>query len=299
MCESTASNRLVRSEKAGKHPMSESNNIRHSKTFSFHCAALCSVVFLPLLLFPAGGSAAQNAGPLPGATPSDQPSTTPRPAAQVAGKPNLAGTWKLNADLSDNPMQKMRQAQQDSGDQGGGGRRGGWGGGGGGMGGGGGNGGGGWGGGNGGQNGGQNGGGPPNDGDQQGGGGGRRGGGMRGMAQLVIEQTPTSTKVSDTSGRVLALYLAPSEQGSPQSSATNSSNNDANAGPPTPVAEWQDNKLVSTQSMRNGGATTRTYELSPDNKQLIVTTKVENKRFKEPVTFRQVYDPVYASTGGY
>jgi hypothetical protein len=122
---------------------------------------------------------------------------------------------------------------------------------------------------------------------------------MRGMDQLVIEQTPTSAKVSDTSGRVLALYLAPSEQGSAQSSATNSSNSDANSGPPTPVAQWQDNKLVATQSMRNGGATTRTYELSPDKKQLIVTTKVENKRFKEPVTFRQVYDPVYASTGGY
>jgi hypothetical protein len=298
MYETAASNRLVHSEKAGKHPMSESINIHHLKAVTFKRPALCTAVFLPLLLFPAGRVAAQSAGPLPGATPSDQPSTTGRPAAQVAGKPNLAGTWKLNADLSDNPMQKMRQAQQDSGDQGGGGRRGGYGGGGGGMGGGGGNGGGGWGGGNGGQNGGQNGGGPPNDGDQQGGGGGRRGGG-RGMAQLVIEQTPTSAKVSDTSGRVLALYLAPSEQGSAHSSATNSSNDDANAGPPTPVAQWQDNKLVATQSMRNGGATTRTYELSPDNKQLIVTTKVENKRFKEPVTFRQVYDPVYASTGGY
>jgi hypothetical protein len=294
MYETGASNRLVHSEKAGKHPMSTSINIRHLKTFTIKRKTLCAAAFFPLLLFPAGRAAAQNAGPLPGATPSDQPSTTARPAAQVAGKPNLAGTWKLNADLSDNPMQKMRQAQQDSGGQGGGGRRGGYGGGG--MGGGGGNGGGGWGG----QNGGENGGGPPNggDGDQQGG-GGRRGGGMRGMAQLVIEQTPTSTKVSDESGRVLGLYPAPSEQGSAQSSATNSSNNDANAGPPTPVAQWQDNKLVSTQSMRNGGATTRTYELSPDNKQLIVTTKVENKRFKEPVTFRQVYDPVYASTGGY
>ena len=299
MYETAASNRLVHSEKAGKHPMSESKNNHHSKAFTFKGSALCAAAFLPLLLLPAARAAAQNAGPLPGATPSDQPSTTARPAAQVAGKPNLAGTWKLNADLSDNPMQKMRQAQQDSGDQGGGGRRGRFGGGG--MGGGGGNGGGGWGGGNGGQNGGENGGGPPNggDGDQQGGGGGRRGGGMRGMAQLVIEQTPTSAKVSDGSGRVLALYLAPYEQGSAQTSATNSSNNDANPGPPTPVAQWQDNKLVSTQSMRNGGATTRTYELSPDSKQLIVTTKVENKRFKEPVTFRQVYDPVYASTGGY
>ena len=153
-------------------------------------------------------------------------------------------------------------------------------------------GGGGWGGGNGGQNGGgqQNG----DDGNQQGG-GGRRQGGMRGMGQLVIEQTPTSTKVSDASGRVLALYLASPEQSSSQSSPADSSNSGANT---PPVAQWQDNKLVSTQQMRNGAAVTRTYEMSPDNKQLIVTTKAENKRLKEPVTFRQVYDPVYASTGG-
>jgi hypothetical protein len=157
-------------------------------------------------------------------------------------------------------------------------------------------GGGGWGGGNGGQNGGgqQNGdeqGGPQ--GDQQGG-GGRRQGGMRGMAQLVIEQTPTSTKVSDASGRVLAVYSASADQEGSQSSESSANN----GGPAPAVAQWQDNKLVATQQMRNGGTTTRTYELSPDNKQLIVTTKVENKRFKEPVTFRQVYDTVYVSTGG-
>jgi hypothetical protein len=128
---------------------------------------------------------------------------------------------------------------------------------------------------------------------------------MMGMTQLVIEQTPTSTKVSDLSGRVVALYVAASEQGGAQSSPTptNSStspNNDgsANAGAPIPVAQWQDNKLIATQPMRNGGTATRTYEISGDNQQLVVTTKMENKRLKQPVTFRQVYDPVYASTGG-
>ena len=118
---------------------------------------------------------------------------------------------------------------------------------------------------------------------------------MRGMAQLVIEQTPTSTRVSDASGRVLALYLASTEKTSSRPSSADSSNDGAST---PPVAQWQDNKLVSTQQMRNGGAVTRTYEMSPDNKQLIVTTKAENKRLKEPVTFRQVYDPVYANTGG-
>jgi len=278
--------------------ISKTKKINHSDRMAFERSGLCAAaLFLLLTLFPVGKAAAQDtSGPLPGATPSDQPSAAPaRSTAPVAGKQNLAGTWRLNADQSDNPMQKMREAQQESGDQGAGGRRGGWGGGGN-AGGGGGMGGGGWGRGNGGQNG----GGPPNggDGDQQGeqqGGAGRRQGGMRGMSQLVIEQTPTSARVSDPSGRVLALYLASPEQGASQSSSANSSNSDANT---PPVAQWQDSKLVATQQMRNGGTTTRTYELSPDNKQLIVTTKLENKRFKEPVTFRQVYDPVYVSTGG-
>jgi hypothetical protein len=53
---------------------------------------------------------------------------------------------------------------------------------------------------------------------------------------------------------------------------------------------------VSTVSMPNG-TTTRSYEMSPDNKQLVVTTTIENKRLKNPVTIKQVYDPVLANTG--
>ena len=37
--------------------------------------------------------------------------------------------------------------------------------------------------------------------------------------------------------------------------------------------------------------TTRTYELSSDGSQLNVTTKLEGKQFKKPVTFLLVYDP--------
>jgi hypothetical protein len=49
--------------------------------------------------------------------------------------------------------------------------------------------------------------------------------------------------------------------------------------------------------MPNGGTTTRSYEMS-DHQQLIVTTRIDNQRFKEPVTIRQVYDPVTVRTGG-
>ena len=239
-------------------------------------ALVCAAIFL-LTLLPQGRATAQSAaGPQPAATPSDQPAQAPAARSNAsAAKPNLAGTWKLNADQSDNPMEKMREAQQQSGEQPGG-RRGGFGGGGGGFGGGGGNGGGGFGGG-------QN-------GNGRQGGGGRRGG-MQAMAQLVIEQTPTSAKVTESSGRVIALY-----QANPESNGSQSASANPDADPP--VAQWQDNKLVTTVQMPNGGTTTRSFEMSPDNKQLIVTTKIDIKRFKEPVNIRQVYDPVAVSTGG-
>lgn len=112
------------------------------------------------------------------------------------------------------------------------------------------------------------------------------------MTQLVVEQTPTSVKVTESSnGRVIALYQANSEQNNSQASANSGANE------PTP-AQWQDNKLVTTIQMPNGGATTRSFEISPDAKQLIVTTKIETRRLKEPITVRQVYDPVTVSTGG-
>jgi len=46
---------------------------------------------------------------------------------------------------------------------------------------------------------------------------------------------------------------------------------------------------------RRQGSTTRTYELSPDGAQLYVTTKIDNPRFQNPVTFRLVYDPVQST----
>ena len=235
--------------------MSRMTSNHHSNRVTFKRASLCVAAFLLLTLLPLEGRLPKTRRVLcrePRRLTSQR--RTAQSSSQVAGKPNLAGTWKLNADQSDNPMQKMRQAQQDSGDQGGGGgRRGGGYGGGGGMGG-------------------------------RGGGGGAakmaadrmpateinravkraasragvagaRAEGMRGMATLVIEQTPTSAKVSDTLRPSAGALFGIPGKGSPASSA-----NSANDGrePAPAVAQWQDNKLVATQQMRNGGTTTRT-----------------------------------------
>ncbi|MGC1830648.1 MAG: hypothetical protein WA663_09605 [Candidatus Acidiferrales bacterium] len=250
-----------------------------------------------LFLLPAGRASAQSgtAGPMPAATSSDQtaPASQPtgQPVAQAAGaRPNLAGTWALNKDQSDDPRQKMREAM--AGGEGGQGEgHGGWGGGGNGGGGGG------WGGGG-------NGGGGGYGGGGYGGNGGGRGRGqgegmLNELSQLTIEQTNTSAKVTGSSGRVLALYSASSAatpastQGGSSTSSSSSGGEDDYA---PPAAQWQGSQLVAVAE-RHGGTNTQTYELSPDGKQLFVTTKMESERFTQPVVFRLVYDPVKSSGG--
>lgn len=191
-----------------------------------------------LILFAAAGVAvpqlatAQNAaaGPQSGAEPTDQPNQAAK--ASEAKTPNLAGTWKLNQDQSDNPREKIQEAGGFGGRGGGMGRR-------------------------------------------RGGGGG---GMMGGMSQLKIEQGGSSIKVTNADGREIAQY-----------SGANSASDTA------PAAEWHGAQLVSTMQGRRGGTTTRTFELSPDGKQLYVTTKIENPRLQEPVSIRFVYDPAKAS----
>ena len=124
------------------------------------------------------------------------------------------------------------------------------------------------------------------------------------LSQLTIEQTNTSAKVTGSSGRVLALYsansaasLASTQEGSStasSSSGSGSSGGDDDYAPP--AAQWQGSQLVAVAERRRG-TNTQTYELSPDGKQLFVTTKMESQRFTEPVVFRLVYDPVKSSGG--
>lgn len=181
--------------------------------------------------------------------------------SQSTAKPNFAGQWTLNKDQSDDPREKMQQAMANSGEGGGGGR---------GFGAGGGSG-------------------------RRGGGGGGRGPGMfNDLSQLTIEQSENSVKVTGASGRILAAYPAAQETSKPSSN----SNTEGEAREYTPpVAKWQGSQLVTSTERPRGGSTTRTYELSSDGKQLIVTTKMQNPRFSQPVTIRFVYDPAKANTG--
>jgi len=206
------------------------------------------------LILPAQAARAQSSGSsAPSPATQSQDTSTQSPATSTA-KPNLAGTWKLNQDKSDDPRQKMREAMNangSNGSEGGGGgmMRGG-----------------------------------------QGRRSGRGGGGMMAeFSQLTIDQTDKGVKVAGSTGRVIATSEPPSKD-----DQNAQDNNGGRMRFPPAEAKWQGNQLVATSQGFGGGTTTRTFELSPDGKELYVTTKIENQRFNQPVTYRQVYDPAKA-----
>lgn len=178
--------------------------------------------------------------------------SAPQPFTSASVQPNLAGTWNLNKDQSDDPRQKMQEAMGNSGGSyGQGGPGGGW----------------------------------------QGRHGRRGGGMMQEMNELTVVQSNSSVKITGESGRLLAQTSDSASQS--QSSAQGSPENGPRFAPP--VAQWQGRQLVSVMESR-GGKTTRTYELSANGNQLIVTTKIESERFQNPVIIRQVYDPAKAGS---
>ena len=240
-----------------------SNRLAQSGFIRWASAVPATLLVVGVVLIPRANGQAR--GPITPDPSSPPQQTAPQsPAASAAKAANMAGTWKLNVEQSDDAREKMREAMgsgQTRGRQG----RGGWGGNG--------------------QGGPANGGGW-NGGQQQ---GGRRGSGgfmdADDFSQLGIEQSDSSAKVTGATGRVLALYSA----NSTGADSTSNSSGDSNV-PPTARMEGQ--QLIVQQQMGRGGKSTRTYELSPDRTQLFVTTRMENPRFSEPVVIRLVYDPV-------
>jgi hypothetical protein len=214
---------------------------------------IANLTALALALFVGGATPRPAlAGPLPGLTPARQPASQQgaQNTATPPSRPNLAGTWKLNKDQSDDPRQKMQASLNQQGGGGGGGMGGG---------------------------------------RRRGGQGGQGGGMLQEYSQLTITQTDSKTQVIGDSGRILALdSSAANSANSPSSTGSNSSDADANS---APLAQWQGSQLIATEQTRRG-TTTRTYELSPDGKQLYVTTQIDSPRFSQPVTIRFVYDPV-------
>jgi len=235
----------------------------HSHRFILESTVFLSAVGAALLLATAPNLGARSM-PSP-ATPATvvHNSTVSASQTQSAAKPSLAGQWTLNKDQSDDPREKMQQAMGNNGEGGGGGQHGG--------------------------------------GGQRGGGQGRGGGMMNDMSQLTIVQTDTSVKVTGASGRVLAALPPETQASKPR---PNSDNDQGGEGEQAerrrytrPVATWQGSQLVTSAEGPRGGSMNRTYELSSDGKQLIVTTKMQNPRMNQPVSIRFVYDQVKPNSG--
>jgi len=190
-------------------------------------------------------------------------------ASSQAAKPSLAGTWKLNKDQSDDPRQKMQQAMGNPG---------------------------------GGQGDGQgNGQGDPNRGEGRPGRGGGPGGMMAEWSQLTVTQLDANVKVAGASGRTLTSTTPSDDAANSKDDSSSTSDSNVYGGrrrmAPPAVAQWQGSQLVATGHMFGSGTMTRTYELSPDGKQLYVTTKMTGERMSQPVTYRLVYDRLSASSG--
>lgn len=231
--------------------------MHHSNHEHMKVALWIAGVGLALFLASVATLSARN---LPSLAPIAPSCSQASPQSQRASNPNLAGHWTLNKDQSDDPHQKMQEAMGSGAGRGNGGEGG------------------------------------------EGGGGSHRGEGrpghgpggmMNDMQQLTIEQTDKSVKVTGASGRVLAAY--PQEQRESKPSSGENGENEAHEHM-VPLAKWQGAQLVATNE-GGRGSMTRTYELSSDGKQLIVTTKMQNPRMSQPVTIRLVYDATKSAPG--
>jgi len=195
---------------------------------------------------------------------------------EAATRPSFAGQWAFNAGQSDNANDKIREAQRNTRmagrGPGGGYPRGGMGRGGIGVG-------------------------------YPGGGMGRGGMGRGGMGRggapqsapingedletlandsktLTIGQNQQQFSILDDAGNSRTLYADGKKH----------KEEDAAGQKITVKTRWDANRLVSEHKLGHTGKLTETYELSPDSKQLIFTSRLESSKLSGPLTIRRVYD---------
>jgi hypothetical protein len=213
-------------------------------------------------------------------------------AADKGDSPRLSGKWTYNASQSDNAKQKIQDAEQNSqvSQRGsGGGYPGG-------------------------------GGGYPGT-DYPGGGGGvgmgRGGIGMGGMGRGGMGRGPGGRAAQDqglNSEDMDTLGTDPKsltiDQNEKQISITDDADHtenlypdgkkhkgDDSSGDKTGIkTRWNGNRLVSDSKLGHSGKLTETYELSPDGKQLYVTSELDSSHLGSPLIIRRVYDSSASAT---
>jgi len=207
-------------------------------------------------------------GPLPGTAPQDAASApvAKAPAANLPRIKNLAGTWKLNTDDSDDPRKKLQQARGSGRGQGGG------------------------------RSGGGMGGGWPGMGGHGGYGGHRQGGGesdeerqkmllfLQPGQQLNIAQKDAEIDINDDSDRKFAAFT----DGRKVEKSKDASNQQFDA-------KWDEYRLVMEGKDPRGNKYERSYEVLEGNQQLRETLLLKIGRNNTEVSIRYVYDLVAPS----
>lgn len=235
---------------------------------------LISALFLAALCLSTTAGAQAPPGPLPGAPSQDGsvPSSASGKNAASANVPrikNLAGSWKLNLDESDDPGKKLQQASSSSGGYGGGRPRGGVGGG--------------W---------------PGGGGVGFPGGGGRGGYGGRGQGEsdsdrqkmqifvepareLTIVQKEPEIDITGDDTRNIAAFT----DGRKIEKSKDASNQQLDA-------KWEDYRLVMEGKDPRGNKYERSYEVLDGNRQLRETLLLKVGRNQTEVSIRYIYDLV-------
>jgi len=229
-----------------------------SRILQCSCAALLTAAFGAC----ARAGAQAPPGPLPGTTSRDAPSANAAtaPAANVPRIKNLAGTWKLNTDDSDDPRKKLQQAHGSGRGQGGGRPSGGW----------------------------------PGMGGHGGYGGGRRQGGgesdeerqkmqlfLQPAQQLTITQKEPEIDITDDTDRKLAAYTD-ARKVEKSKDATNQQMD----------AKWYEYRLVMEGKDPRGNKYERSYEVLEGNQQLRETLFLKVGRNNTEISVRYIYDLV-------
>jgi hypothetical protein len=271
---------------ASSHPPSEIAGAE-MKAMNSEVYILFGLLAAAALVAPARAHAQAAPGPLPPSHPqSQQQSSEPQPAAAPRPKPpelpprtNLAGAWKINHDQSDDPRQKVRQAEgadrYPGGSNPGGGYPGGGYPGGGGY--------------------------PPFGGGPwgfpgSGGGGPRNGGGdiennprlqslVRPADSVAVELKNQEIDVTEDQYRKLVFYTDGRKIGKQLDDNRQEIS-----------AHWDGSHLVTDERSPLGGKMSRVYELASDGRQLFETLHIDNGRSGVPITIRYVYD-IPASAG--
>jgi hypothetical protein len=232
-----------------------------------------AILALAALAYPAKINAQAPPGPLPGTAPQDSASApaAQAPAPNLPRIKNLAGTWKLNTDDSDDPRKKLQQARGGGRGQGGGRSGGGMGGG--------------W---------------PGGHGGYGGYGGHRQGGGesdeerqkmllfLQPAQQLKIAQKEPEIDINDDSDRKFTAFTDGRKVEKSKDPSTQQFD-----------AKWDEYRLVMEGKDPRGNKYERSYEVLDGNQQLRETLFLKVGRNNTEISIRYIYDLVAAPKKSY